>query len=295
MTLPVSLIVATYGRESELRAFLDSVAATGDKAVEIILADQNEDDRVARLLRQCPEGLNVRHLRLARPGADAARNAGAALASHSWLGFPDDDCTYLPGTLPALRAAIAESGASVVSGSTVNEAGVPNILRWRREAGGFDCWSMFRCMSESTLFIRADVFAAAGGFDPRFGPGAEFPGAEAAEMLVRIFGTGVRGWFEPKIRIYHPTRIPPWDEAAAARVWAYAFGEGGLVAKQATAPVLWRTAKFIVKHCIASLLPRSGLARCSRRKLVGLAQGYLAYRLLKKTPATETGTTCVSG
>ncbi len=272
----LSLIVATHGRSAELRALLDSLLAHGGPALDVIIADQNDDDRVAELLRVHP--LQTRHLRLAQSNASAARNAGAALARHDWLGFPDDDCRFLPDTMAALRQAIAESNADIISGITVDEAEQPNILRWRGQAGPYDRWNQWRCATEATLFLRRDLFLAVGGFDADFGPGAPYPAAEAAEMLTRLFSRipAPLAWFSPQIRLYHPTKIPPWTMAAAERVYAYAKGEGALLAKHPSPSVRLRSLRFLVKHSLAGLLPGM-LAYCSRRKLSGFVAGYRQY------------------
>ena len=276
--IAVSLIVATHGRVDELRAFLKSVQALDDQNLEVIVADQNSDDRIVAVLQDCP--MPVRHLRLKLQNANAARNAGAQLASHAWLGFPDDDCCYLPQTLAQFRQAAAlAQDAAIIAGLTVNEAGVPNIVNWSSRAKYFDPWEMFRCMSESTLFIKRNVFDQSAGFDPAFGPGGLYPAAEGAELLLRVFSQSskIRAWFSPHIQIYHPTKIPPWDDAAYERVYDYALGEGAVLAKHPVLPMWWRAAKFVVKHAVAAALPLGGLSRCSRRKLVGLARGYSAY------------------
>lgn len=272
----LSLVVATVGRTAEVQAFLDSLLPISGPGLDIIIADQNPDDRVARILRSHP--VPTRHLRLDRPNASAARNAGAALARYGWLGFPDDDCRFLPDTLDHLIPALDK--APVVTGVTVDDAGRANILRWRHRSGPFDAWDMWRCMTESTLFVRRDLFTAIGGFDPDFGPGTDFPAAEGAEMLLRLFGAhpGLRGWFSRAIRIYHPTKIPPWTPEAVQRGYAYAVGEGGMLAKHPRPTCWWRTARYITKHSLAGMLPLGLRAACSRRKLGGLLHGYLTYR-----------------
>lgn len=275
--IPISLVVATHGRSAEVRDLLDSLLPFVGQNIEVIVVDQNQDDRVVDVLRDHP--FPVRHLRLDRPNACAARNAGAAAASHEWLGFPDDDCRFLSDTLSRLRAAVAASGAPVVSGMTVDEGGRPNILNWRRRSGRYRQWGMWRSTTESTLFMRRDLFLRLGGFDVAFGPGAPFPAAEGAELLSRAFASApdVHGWFSPDIRFYHPTKITPSTEGAIARVYDYAFGEGGLLAKHSTPACWWRTLRFVTKHSLAGLMPAGFIGRCSRRKLRGLVHGYRAY------------------
>lgn len=274
----ISLVVATYGRSAEVRAFLDSLPLAAAADLEVILVDQNKDDRVTDIIRDHP--MPVRHLRLPQPNASAARNAGAALARHEWLGFPDDDCRFLPETLAQLNHAIATAGTPVISGTTIDGQGRPNILRWRRRAGFFGRWDMWRCATESTLFIRRDLFLAVGGFDSRFGPGAPYPAAEGAELLLRVFARmpRPRAWFTPALRLYHPTKAPSWTADAIARVHDYAVGEGGMLAKHPYPACWWRTFRFVIKHAVAGILPLGPLAQSSRRKLAGLISGYRAYR-----------------
>jgi hypothetical protein len=70
-----------------------------------------------------------------------------------------------------------------VAGQTIDEKGDPNVLRWKRRAMEFTHWTMFGCLTESTLFVEKRSFLAAGGFDERFGPGATNPVAEGAVGL----------------------------------------------------------------------------------------------------------------
>ena len=51
MTKTVSLIVATRWRTSELRKFLDSLVIQTYKQFNVIVVDQNDDDRVNRFCR----------------------------------------------------------------------------------------------------------------------------------------------------------------------------------------------------------------------------------------------------
>ncbi|MGH8316235.1 MAG: glycosyltransferase family A protein, partial [Steroidobacterales bacterium] len=93
-TVPsLSLIVATVGRETELARCLSSLAAQSRQAFEVVLVDQNDDDRVAALLDRQRAPFPLVHVRT-RPGLSHARNVGLTMAGGHIVGFPDDDCWY---------------------------------------------------------------------------------------------------------------------------------------------------------------------------------------------------------
>ena len=88
----VSLIVATLNRVAELERLLASLDGQTVEHFEVIIVDQNPDDRLAGTLARHPK-LNLVHLRC-RPGASRARNVGLRAARGNIIGFPDDDCWY---------------------------------------------------------------------------------------------------------------------------------------------------------------------------------------------------------
>ncbi len=71
----ISLILATFGRSEELAIVLDSLAAQTDKGFEVIVVDQNPDDRLVPVLA-VPRGLTIRHQRQQEPNLSLARNTG---------------------------------------------------------------------------------------------------------------------------------------------------------------------------------------------------------------------------
>src|SRR3569832_91242 len=77
----VSLILATYGRAEELGRAVDSFLSQTDRGFELIIVDQNPDERLAPFVEQAREGgLDVRHVRMDTPGLSAARGRGGARA-----------------------------------------------------------------------------------------------------------------------------------------------------------------------------------------------------------------------
>ncbi|WP_052711989.1 glycosyltransferase family 2 protein [Paracidovorax citrulli] len=227
-----SLVVATIDPDGALlRALLDSLADSTERSFEVIVADQTQGDHLARVVDDFAGRLCVHRLSLPTRGASAARNAGAARARGRWVGFPDDDCRYQPGTLSVARRVLSMEGVRIATGRTVTAAQQPSVLRWHATAKDFDRWSMFACLTEATLFAERSLFLSVGGFDSRFGPGAPFTAAEGVELVDRLLreGSGWRARFDPAIQVEHPDKIPPWNRWAMQRFYRYAQGDGAFV------------------------------------------------------------------
>src|SRR5271166_2242893 len=88
----LSLIIATLGRVTELDRLLASLDRQTYKDFEVIVVDQNLDDRLLPLLRE-HKRLSIHRLR-SSAGLSRARNAGMRAAKGDIFCFPDDDCWY---------------------------------------------------------------------------------------------------------------------------------------------------------------------------------------------------------
>lgn len=281
-----SLVIATLHDDGELEDCLSSLEALRDGPdFEVIVVDQNGDDRLLDLVSRFSDRLAIVHRQVPFRGASRARNQGAALARGEWIGFPDDDCRLLPDTLLEVERLSTDPRVRVVTGQTVDAAGAPNLLRWKSKPAEFTSWTMFGRVTEATLFVRRDAFFAAGGFDERFGPGALFPAAEGVDLMNRLLaaiGDG-KACYSPLVRMQHPTKIPPWNRWVAARFHSYARGAGALVAKNPSPHMLYWGARIIVGSAVQALIFRGwrGAAFAARFRgfFNGLVEGLRVFRL----------------
>ena len=97
----ISLVLGTLGRTEQLQFFLEKVSVQSYANFEIIIVDQNIDDRVDKLLIDYIPRLAITHLR-AQPGLSKARNLGLKSCSGDIIAFPDDDCWYPPDLLASV-------------------------------------------------------------------------------------------------------------------------------------------------------------------------------------------------
>ncbi len=219
-----SLILATVGRVAEPRAFL---ASLGDAALvrEVIVVDQNDDDRLAPVLAAFPAIAFIR-LRMAPGHLTAARNAGLPLAQGEVVAFPDDDCTYTPGLLAGVAARLAAlPSPGMVTALVATDTGTPSTGgRAPPAAGPITRDNVFVTAREPGLFIAREVLARTGGFDTRFGMGTPFGSGESADLALRLMRDGVPMVFDPALVVRHPDGRR--SAAGLARVHGNAAGFG---------------------------------------------------------------------
>jgi glycosyltransferase involved in cell wall biosynthesis len=220
-----SLVMATRGREGEIAAFLDSLLAQRREDAELIVVDQNGDDRVTRVLAPYAARLPMTHLKAARPHANHARNMGLRAARGAIVGFPDDDCLYPPGTLDRVAAAFAADPAlAVLTGPAASPTGGLGSGRWREEAGRIDLSNAWTSVIEFNLWIRTPVATLLGGFDEAMGPGARFGSAEGNDLVLRAIAAGDAARYDPALRVIHPDKR--LSDVAVARARVYGRGLG---------------------------------------------------------------------
>jgi glycosyltransferase involved in cell wall biosynthesis len=216
-----SLILATVGRTSQPACFLAALDRQICRDFELIVVDQNPDDRLGAILEPYAGKFEVTRLRSA-PGVSRARNVGLAAVSGQVVGFPDDDCWYAAGLLEDLNAIFeARAELAVVCGRMLNPAGLP----WRRmppRSGRLNRYNLFRRTLESAIFIRREISESVGPFDETFGLGAGTPwtGSEGEDYVIRALKLGARAEYRTDIGVYHAEPLAPTDPARIAREYA---------------------------------------------------------------------------
>lgn len=248
----VSLILATVGRTDELQALFDSLAAQTFKDFEVIVVDQNEDERLAPHVQRASElGLSIKHIRHRPPNLSAARNAGIEAATGEWVGFPDDDCWYEPDLLEQLKPRFASS--EPLSGTAIQwvEAGLPASmaphLTWERSM-------RFRDMPVASiqLFFHRKLFEVIGNFDCRLGAGLWFGAGEETDFVLRALRAGALITYEPAAKVHHPIKIPARNPQARWAARLRARGAGALYVKHGLP--LWVIARGLAAPVLRPLL-----------------------------------------
>ena len=222
-----SLVMATLGRGEPVATFLRSLEAQGDVDVELVIADQNADDRVARVLAGYENGRRLRHLRCS-PGLSRARNLGLAQVEGDVVAFPDDDCEYPAGLLSRIQAFFEGNGdyggVAVRVASRQGQA----IGRLLPRAGEVTPRTVWRQATAAGLFLRRDLITAIGGFDETLGLGAGTPwgSAEDIDYPLRALEAGYRLYYEPAAVVWHPDVRLTRSGDLGSRGYRYGAGWG---------------------------------------------------------------------
>lgn len=232
LLLQFSLICGTAGRITELEFMLRSLASQTAKDYELILVDQNVDERAARVIETLPDEMSIRRL-TARPGLIAALNIGLLQAKGDILGFPDDDCWYSPDFLASLRALFeSHPGWDGITVPTADSEGRPSIGKWHSSPGKLTHANAgFRGCSTS-MFFRRIVYEKIGGFDENIGGGLLSPSADM-DYLHRAVRAGFHIEYRPELMIGHPQTLATKcnDEKSRNKRYSYGYGEG-LIARK---------------------------------------------------------------
>jgi glycosyltransferase involved in cell wall biosynthesis len=226
----ISLIVATLQRVSEVEMLLDSLCAQNYPEAEVIIVDQNGDDRLGPALAGFQEKLDLRRLRSSVRNLSHARNLGIAVAKGEIIGFPDDDCRYPPGALNHIAVAFAaDPSLAVLTGPAFSPQGSPGSGRWQLQSGRIDIHSVWTSVIAFNLFIRSAYLARIAGFDESFGLGARFGSGEETDLVIRVMKSGGHCYYDFDLRIIHPDKT--LTSVATARAFRYGTGLGRLLRK----------------------------------------------------------------
>jgi glycosyltransferase involved in cell wall biosynthesis len=232
-----SLVMATRGRDAEIGAFVESLLAQGRDDAELIVVDQNADDRVAAVLAPYAGRLPVTHLRTEVAHANRARNLGLRAARGEIVSFPDDDCLYPAGVLDRVGAAFGDATLGLLTGPAASPDGGLGSGRWRETAGGIDVTNVWTSVIEFNLWLRRDIALALGGFDEAMGPGSPLGSAEGNDLVMRAVAAGHRAEYDPALRVIHPDKR--LSDIAVARARLYGRGLGFALRRHRVPASVW--------------------------------------------------------
>jgi glycosyltransferase involved in cell wall biosynthesis len=224
--------MATFGREMEIECALQSLLDQTDKGFELIVVDQNTDDRVTRRLAPLQGSIALQHLHHDKPNLSVARNLGLKCARGAIVAFPDDDCWYERDVVERVRQRFADNNEldAVVAcwveidTPTLRSQQLLSLSEWRRFRAGHAA----SCM----LFLKRERLEALGGFDPRLGTGQWYGSSEDTDLVLRLLGQGALMLYVPDVRIHHAANGPRrLSIAECARSRRFGRGIGALYVK----------------------------------------------------------------
>jgi glycosyltransferase involved in cell wall biosynthesis len=201
-----SLVVSTLNRSAELKPLMESLLNQEFEDFEVIVVDQNFDDRIVPVLESYQSQLNIRRVPTpARQGISAARNDGWRRARGDVILFPDDDCWYPPWFLRKGHELLEKTGAKLVSGRIADEAGRSINGRFASSAQFITRRSVWLTHSEAATFHRRELLERLNGFDEKLGVGSStrWQAAEGADLILNALECRCVCYFDPSLYGFH--------------------------------------------------------------------------------------------
>ncbi len=221
------------GRTTEVHEFLESLEQQKVDDIELIVIDQNKDDRLLPILAAYPRPEVVRHVR-AEPGVSRARNLGKRLATGEIIIFPDDDCWYPPDLLNQIDAWFRANPTYGIVTTTVRDRdGSLSANKWKAETCDLAPINIFRTTACYTIFTRRTPAVDGVFFDELLGPSCptRFGAAEDTDFVLSMMKAGVKGAFTSRLYVGHPKRDMYSGHVKVDRALSYGLGMGRVLRK----------------------------------------------------------------
>ena len=290
-----SLIVCSVDRFDRLERLFQSLARQTFRNFEVILVDQNPDDRLAPLVGAFRNSFPIHHARSPK-GLSLARNRGIALAGRTYVAFPDDDCWYRAETLAQVLAKFqADPELSVVTGRTFDADGKPSLSPSLDAETTVTRRNYLSCGNSNSIFVTRALLVEIGGFDERLGVGAATPfqSGEEADLLLRAIAARRKLVYFPDIVVHHDQVDQDVTASHALRAAKYGRGFGALMRKHrfGTLYALYRLARPMASALIALLRGDRATLNYKWSWLSGIARGYWTWdRVSSGLPFSTAGT-----
>jgi len=229
-----SLVVSTKGRAKELETLLVSLKAQSFRDFDVLVVDQNPDERLQAALAE-DWGFPLRRLhRPSNSGASRGRNVGWRESGAEFILFPDDDCWYPAGFLAYAAQRLAETGADVLSGRAADAQGRSINGRFETLAQRVGRNRVWTTQIEWVAVFRRSLLQTLDGYDPDLGVGSATPwqACEAQDIVLRALKAGAVCWYDPDLFGHHAELETVHPDAAMIRK-GRAYGRGmGYVLRQ---------------------------------------------------------------
>lgn len=281
-SLKISLVIPTLGRSQELLRLFASIAAQSVSPLEVIVVDQNDDERLARLFAGRSFGFPLQRIRTpTERGASRGRNVGWRRARGDVVVFPDDDCWYPPQLLESALAVFESRDVDIVSGRACDEDGRAINGRFETTAQFVSRANVWTTQIEWMVFFRRSILQAVAGYDEEIGAGAAKPwqSCEGQDIVLRALDAGGKAYFDPALHGHH-AELDIYSPNRAMRRKGRMYGRGlGYVLRKhhfSPAAAAYWTARPLARGGINLAMLRTARARYYANVALGRLEGFTA-------------------
>lgn len=272
----ISVIVPTINRVSQIDALLKSILECKYNKCEIIIVDQNVDNKLAEIIALYSDILPIRQYRVSFVGASRARNFGSSFANGEFLFFPDDDCELFPDTFKKIEEIILNRKSDVVFGKCIDRDGCDAVGRFSRHSGYLSKNKYKEMFIEATMVIRRSLFLDH-MFDEGLGVGTFYGSEEAYDLVLRLLDNNAIMYYEKEFVIFHPRKVANHSSKdEIRRVFFYSSGFGKLCKKHELNYEYWRRMILVIIYIPYCLLLKRSKFNYYVSELAGLIAGRVA-------------------
>ena len=223
-----SLVMATYGRDLEVKNFFVSLLKSDYdiSKVEVILVDQNTEIDLSKYVDLYKSEVSIKYIKSIEMGLSVNRNKGIKEATGKYIAFPDDDCEYLENTLSIVSRLFLESNADCIMGRIVERDGSDSLRKWSKENMIIDKFNFYtRCSSITMFYNRLNSRIK---FNDMIGAGKYFGACEDTDLLYKNLKCKKNIIYRSELMVYHP-HYNPRCNMSREKINSYGLGFGAFV------------------------------------------------------------------
>jgi len=218
-----SLILATINRTNEIILFINSLMSQKFTNYELIIIDQNNDDRVKNIYDSYKSKFDIQYYKSDIKGLSINRNIGLVHVSGDIVAFPDDDCEYCPDTLEKVVSFFTNKpDFDFYTCNTKEKESDFSIVSNLKDDTIITKFNIMKAGISFTIFVRnssLNLFR----FDEKLGLGAEFGSGEESDLLLFLLKNNNKGYYFANNYIFHPSK-----QNTPEKMYNYGKGYGAL-------------------------------------------------------------------
>jgi GT2 family glycosyltransferase len=256
-----SLILSTVERTQELGKFLESLKNQSYRNFQLIIIDQNKDDRLSDIILPYKKQYEIVYLK-SEKGLSKGRNAGLKYTFGDIVSFPDDDCEYPKDLLQEIKNFFENFPEwDGLTGCSIDYNGFYSAGNFSNNKGPINILNLWNRNISFSIFLKSHVLKKVGMFDESLGLGASsiFLSGEETDYLIRALKIGSKIFYSPEFKVYHPNPIKTYSEKALTRAYYYGCGWGRVLKKHRYP--LWFKIKSLIRPLGASIISLSLLRK----------------------------------
>lgn len=228
----VSLIMPTLNRYDDIYLLMNSLERQTYKNFEIIVIDQNNNDRVKKIIDKYIDKLDIKYIKSDKIGLSYNRNIGIKMAKGQIIAFPDDDCVYEYDTLEKVTNFFEKNNTyKIYSCKTMDINKVDAFKKMYDGICDINSINILDTITSITFFInfKEDQYTM---FDEKLGVGGEFGSGEEIDYILDLLSKGYKARYFGEDIIYHPAKKHSKSKEKYQRDFNYGRGFGALCKKQ---------------------------------------------------------------